>query len=259
MSLYNPYNQNIRPRFGSNFNTVFPNDIKGNTPIEQYDVRFAAKPNDPKDTLTKWGESKNEKVTPNPSVPVGFPQYSSSTHGLVENQRVGERLGMYDMYRDNPYKDWTVGHQYYTIYQGTNEKFLVPPVIYPQAYRPEIWALDSVTFSANNKNDIQDITELGMDYSCKSCEIPSASLGTPVMYEPLNSSAPLPVQPIGISPNIGRYTAGTTIGQNLRSYPPPVNPIVELARRKTGQGYTPVLSDYPDEILDQVRQGFTFI
>lgn len=259
MSIYNPYNQNIRPKFGSNVDVNFPQDIKGNTLTQQYDVRFPAKPKVTGDTLTKWGESKNDKPVGFPQVPVGFPQYSSSTHALIENQRVGERLGMYDMYKDSPYKDWTYGHQYYTVYQGTNEKMLVPPVIYPQAYRPEKWAIDTVTFNQVNRNDIQDITELGMDYSCKSCDIASASLSTPVMYEPLNPTAPLPVQPIGMYPNIGRYSSGGTIGENLRSYPQPVNPIVELARRHTKQGYTPVLPDYPDEVLDQVRQGFTFI
>lgn len=257
MSIYNPYNQNMNSKFGSNFNTIFPKDVRGNTINEQYNIRFPAKAQYSQDTLTKWGESKNQNPVPFPPVPVGFPQYSSSTHALVENERNGQQLGMYDMYKDNPYKDWTYGNQYYTIYQGKNLKTLVPPVIYPQAYRPEKWALDTVTFNQINKNDVQDITDLTLDYSCKNCEIPSASLGTPVMYEPLNFTAPLPVQPIGMYPNIGRYTSGS-LGENLRSYPQPVNPIVELARRKTGQGYTPILADYPTEILKQVKQGFKF-
>jgi hypothetical protein len=259
MSIYNPYNQKIHPKFGSDFPTIFPENIPGNTIEDRYNVQFPAKAQYIGNTLTKWGESKNESPPKFPPVPVGFPQYSTSTHALIENQRVGERLGMYDQYRDNPYKDWTYGHQYYTIYQGINEKLLVPPVIYPQAYRPEKWVMDNITFDQVNRHNVQDITDLSMDYSCKSCDIASATLGTPVMYEPLNNTAPLPVQPIGMTPNIGRYTTGEVIGQNLRSYPQPVNPIVELARRKIGEGYTPILPDYPDEVLKQVKQGFEFV
>jgi hypothetical protein len=171
---------------------------------------------------------------------------------------MGVQLGMADNYRDSPYRDWTTGIQYYTIYTGENPKTLITPVIYPQAYRKNTWAQDTVTFDAVNNEDTQDITELSMDYSCKSCTIPSAGLGTPVMYEPRNPTAPLPVSMYpGEFPNIGMYTA-REIGRNTRDWPQPTNPIVDLQLRKAGIPTPPIQPDYDTNLLNQLRSGFDF-
>jgi hypothetical protein len=211
-------------------------------------------------TMTKAGESRNQTPAPLPAdlVNVKFPQRSTASHALIENERVGVQLGMPDIYRDSPYQDWTAGIQYYTIYTGANPKTQVTPVIYPQAYRKSYWAEDTVDFPQVNRNDTQDITDLAMDFSCKSCEIASASLGTPVMYEPRNPTAPLPVAAYpGEFPYVGQYTA-REIGRNQRDWPPPANPIVELQRRKLGLPTYPIAPDYDDKMLHDLRHGFSF-
>lgn len=213
------------------------------------------------DTMTKMGESQNKNPEQLPASLVGikFPQYSSSSHALIENQREGVRLGAPDIYRDTPYQDWTYGVQYYKIFTGHNPKTDITPVIYPQAYRKSEWAQDTVDFPQVNRNYTQDITDLDMDYSCKGCNIASASLGAPVMYEPRNPNAPLPVAAyVGEYPNIGYYTA-KELGTNTRNFPPPQNPIMELQRRKYLGVYTPIMPDYDNKMLRELRHGFDIV
>lgn len=211
------------------------------------------------ETLTKAGIGENRPPTRLPAEMVGikYPQYSSSSHALIETDRLGEKLGAPDVYRDNPYKDWTYGIQYYAIYQGENPKTAVSPLIYPQAYRPEVWAQNTVDFPQVNREDTQDITELSMEYSCKDCDIASASLGAPVFYQPRNSTAPLPVQAPGETAINGGYTT-REFGRNTRDYPPPINPILYLQRKKLGLPNPPILPDYDDTLLEQLKDGFVF-
>jgi hypothetical protein len=264
-TLYNPYSQYQVPQFGNN--TLLPAKIdhkyastKGN-PLNalNYSLQYppaTCLPN----TMTKSGESKNITPTHLPAnlVNVKFPQRSTSSHAIIEQDRVGVQLGEPDIYLDNPNNDWTYGIQYYTPYTGQNLKTLITPVIYPQAYRDTVWAQNTVNFDQINTRNIEDITEVSMDYSCKGCDIASASLGAPVLYESRNPNAPLPVSAfIGERPNIGYYTA-REIGNNSRNWPQPVNPIVELQRRKMGLPGVPIMPDYDDKLLKQLRHGFTY-
>lgn len=262
-NIQNPYGQIISEDFGKG--DFLPYNIqlqyaakRGETIEDTWNVRYPALP--PLGaSQTKAGNSYN--VEPKPLSPgqVGtvIPRYSTATHAPIENERVGRQLGSFDQYRDTPWNDWTYGTQYYTIYEGTNPKTNVPPVIFPQLLRPEIWAKPTVNFAAVNRGATQDVTVLDMDYSCKSCDIASASLGAPVYYQPHNPTAPLPVQPPGTYPNIGYYT-GKEIrnGRSTRDFPPDQNPIVTLQRRKAGLPTVPILPDYGDDFKSVIQDGF---
>jgi hypothetical protein len=262
-NIQNPYNQLLTKNFGKG--SFLPVDIeleyvkkRGETIQDTYNVRYPARP-PPGASQTKAGNSYNKPPSTIPVQLVGIkqPRYSTATGAPIENERVGRQLGSFDEYRDTPYNDWTSGTQYYTIYEGTNPKTNVPPVIYPQAWRPEIWAKPTVNFPQLNREYTQDITDLEMDYSCKSCDVASAGLGTPVFYQPHNPTAPLPVQPPGTYPNIGYYT-GKEIrnGRSTRDYPPEQNPIVMLQRRNAGLPNVPILPDYTDDFRDIIQDGF---
>ena len=269
MFLNNPYD-NYQPGNNFGYSPLMPlkdslpytsqkgNPIFGNTWNVQF---FTDVP--PPASVTKAGVSLNIPPQPLPKDMIGikFPQYSIVSHAPIENQRVGLQLGQPDVYRDNIFSNWTKGVQYYTIYEGSNPKNEITPIIYPQAYRPEIWAADTVTFDAINKEDTQDITELELDFTCRNnCVIPSASLATPVEYKPIIPGGNLDVQPIGAFPNIGQYTS-RELGQNINSYPPKVNPIVEIQRRQAGLPPTPILSDFMnDEYTREIVQtGFEIV
>jgi hypothetical protein len=267
MFLNNPYS-NYKPNltFGQdnpitdNINNHYQH-LKGN-PIggNSWNVQFYPNPRLPA-TMTKAGESLNIPPEPLPTNEIGikFPQYSTASKAIVLQDQQGVQVGMADPYRDNPFKKWTYGIQYYSPYVGSNPKQEITPVIYPQAYRKEVWAADTVTFPQVNQRDTQDITELEMNYSCREdCEIPSYSLGTPVPTQNLIPNAPLPVNPIGMYPNIGYYTT-REIGRNLNSFPQPVNPIVEIQRRKAGLPPTPILDDFMNDEYTReiVQSGFS--
>lgn len=269
MFLNNPYaDYQVTTSFGENnllpsevtnyYDNMKGNQVGGNS----WNVQFYPHYKKPI-TVTKAGASMNIPPKPLPKDMVGikFPQYSRSSGSIIEQQQNGMQLGVPDVYRDNPYSNWTTGIQYYTVYQGNNPKTEITPVIYPQAYRKEVWAADTVTFPQVNQRDTQDITYLEMDYSCReNCPIPNWSLGTPVPVNNLVPNAPLEVNPIGMYPNIGEYT-DRQIGRNSRSYPPPVNPILELQRRKIGLPPTPVLDDFMNDEYTReiVQMGFSVV
>jgi hypothetical protein len=262
INIYNPYNQRLQPKFGipdslpENISNYYSRQ-KGNKLFSKDPfIQFIPEVDSPT-TINKDGISFNQQPPKLPSEYIGikYPQYSTSSHALIETQRNGEQLAMPDLSSDNPYKNWTVGIQYYSVYEGDNLKTRIPPILYPQAWRKEVWAQDNVNFPQINSRSTMDITPMSMDYSCKNCDIASASLGTPVLYQPQNSLAPLPVQNPGIYPNIGRYTSGETFGTNIRDIPQPVNAIIELQKRKAGYPATYIPSDrdsYTDKI---VRMG----
>lgn len=267
MFLNNPYN-NYSPGNDFGYSPVIPQNItnyynsqRANKPFSHYNTQFYPQVPLPA-TITKAGESLNIPPKPLPSELVGikFPQYSTASHALIENERNGVQLGMPDVYKDNPHDKWTYGIQYYTIYKGNNPKNEITPILYPQAYRKEVWAADTVFPPQVNQSDYQDITDLEIDYSCrKGCPVPSASLGTPVPTKPLVPGGQLDVQPIGKYPNIGEYTA-REIGRNSRSYPQPVNPIVEIQKRKYGLPPTLILSDFMNEYTKEIVQsGFKIV
>ena len=269
MFLNNPYNNYEQGNnFGSDPNMSLQNRLpyvgqKGNPVFgNTWNVQFYPSVKAPA-SVTKAGVSLNIPPKPLPKEFEGikFPQYSTVSHALIENQRVGLQLGSPDIYRDDPYSNWTKGVQYYKIYEGNNPKNEITPIIYPQAYRKEIWAADTVTFPEINKEDTQDITELELDFTCRnSCVIPSASLATPVEFKPLVPGGNLDVQPIGMFPNIGQYTS-RELGQNINSYPPKVNPIVEIQRRNAGLPPTPILSDFMNDeyTREMVQTGFQIV
>jgi hypothetical protein len=251
-TIQNPYNQIIHRDFGNNnrdFDIDKYYDTKRGNPLLRIPPQYAyiAKARYP-DTLTKAGITKNIPPIPLPSqyVNIRYPQRSSSSHAIIDTDRVGVQLGMPDIYRDNPNSDWTRGIQYYSIYEGTNPKTQIEPIIYPQLLRPGVWNSEISITSGINKEYVQDITELSMDYSCKDCEIASANLGTPVPYITDNSGRyPL---------SIGNYTA-RQIGHSTRDYPQPVNPIVELQRRKGGYPPIPIPEDYDNRTLSWLMDG----
>jgi len=265
-NIFNPYLQPQVADFGGD--TKLPVGInhkyqtmKGN-PWDAFnsDLQYPPQTRFPS-TMTKAGESFNEEPEQLPAelVNIKRPQYSSVSGALIENQRVGVQLGMADEYRDNPYSNWTRGIQYYTLYVGDNPKQKITPVIYPQAWRPSEWAQSSVDFPQINRERTRDVTDLTLDnrYSCGSCEIASASLGTPSLYESRNSTAPLPVSMYPYEfPYTGQYTA-REIGSNLRDYPQPMNPIVQLQMRNAGIKTPPIPADYDNAMLRQLRHGFT--
>lgn len=261
-TIANPYYQVQNPSFGTN---TLSKDIdlqyalkRGETIEDTYNVRYPARPS-PGASQTRAGNSYNVVPESIPSQYIGIkrPERSTSSHALIENDRTGRHLGMFDPYRDTPYNDWTYGTQFYTVYRGSNPKNNIPPVLYPQLMRPEVWAQPNVNFPQINRENTQDITVLDMDYSCKSCDIASASLGTPVYYQPHNPTAPLPVQPPGAYPNIGYYT-GKEIrnGRSTRDYPPEENPIVTLQKRNMGLSTVPILPDYGDDFRAAIQDGF---
>lgn len=260
-TIFNPYTQDDIPDFGRNslmvkgvdnqYMTARGNKIAANNASLQYPPATTL-PN----TMTKAGESRNIFPSPIPKniVNVKFPERSTSSHAIIEQDRVGVQLGAADEYRDNAFNDWTIGIQYYTSYVGDNLKTRIPPVIYPQMFRSDDKNIH--TFDQVNRWRVQDITETGMDYGCKSCDVASASLGSPVMYEPRNPYAPLPVAAFnGEYPNIGHYTANE-IGRNSRDWPPPVHAVAELQRRRAGLPSVPIVPDYSKKILDELRHGF---
>lgn len=121
---------------------------------------------------------------------------------------------------------FTDGIQYYTMNQGVNPKTWINPVIYPQAYRKEVWVNSSTAdFAAINQDRMQDITEEKMDYYCGECDIPSYSLGTPPYFISREKNAPLAVQLPGQYPVIGHYT-GETMGSDVRDKRI-MNPIIQ--------------------------------
>lgn len=264
-TIFNPYNQPITPNFGGN--AKLPADVnnkyrtmKGNEwNAFNPDLQYPPKTRLPA-TMTKAGESLNDEPEQLPGnlINIKRPQYSSVSGALIENQRVGVQLGAADEYRDNPYSNWTRGIQYYTLYVGDNPKQKITPVIYPQAFRPSVWTQPSVDFPQVNRERTRDVTDLTMDnrYSCGSCEIASASLGTPVMYEPRNPTAPLPVAAYPYEfPYTGQYSA-REIGVNRRDFPQPMNPIVQLQMRNAGLPTPQILEDYDRPMLNQLRHGF---
>lgn len=265
MSLYNPLWQNQQPDFGRN--STIPKAVndqyskaRGNHPLAwNGSLQLPPRTRLP-ETMTKAGASMNAPPyqLPTDLTNIRYPQYSSSSHALIEQPRLGTRLGASDDYRDSPYADWTYGIQYYTIYTGDNLKTRIPPVVYPQAWRKEQWAQDIAQFDAVNRADTLDVTDLEMDYSCKGCDIASASLGAPVMYEPRDPSAPLPVAAYpGEFPYIGQYTA-REIGRDTRDWPQPTNPILYLQRERAGLPNPPIPGDYSMGLLNQLRNGFDF-
>lgn len=210
-------------------------------------------------SLTMAGLSYNVIPPPMPAELVGvkYPLYSSNGE-LLEQKRTGRQMGAIDPYRDDNWKDWTSGIQYYTPYRGRNIKQMIPPRIEPRIYGPETWGADSLPPVAGlNDYRVQDLTELDPIYTCGDCEIPSASLGVVLPRQPLVPGAVLPVNPIGLYPNIGQYT-GREIGWNYGDWPPPVNAIVELAKRRDGLELpaTPIMPDYDQQTLEWVRKGF---
>jgi hypothetical protein len=266
-TLTNPYSQDQVSNFGKNSQlpatvNAHYQTLKGNPPnAHNFMLQYPNTVHWPT-TINKSGESQNVPPSqlPQDLVNVKFPQYSSVSHALIENDRIGVQLGEPDVYRDTPYQDWTYGIQYYTIYQGTNPKNQITPVIYPQAFRKTEWAQGTVNFPQVNQSDVQDITDLDIEpyYSCKSCDIASASLGTPVLYSPRNPSAPLPVAAYpGEWPAIGQYT-GRELGSSTRDWPPPQNPIIVLQQRNAGIPTAPILPDYNKTMLDELRWGFNF-
>lgn len=219
----------------------------------------------PGTTQTKAGDSFNVPNKPFPQDKIGIkrPEYSTSTGDEITFKRVGKQVGSYDPYRDTPWQDWTYGVQYYTPYVGQNIKNNIPPVIVPQPARVDVWGNSLTSISQVNRERAKDLTELDIEYSCKPCVIPSASLGTPVPYMSregamLNVNAPLPVQLPGEYPNIGQYTA-REIGRNTMDYPQPVNAIVEIARRKSGLRPNHVVPNYPEWLSRELLQGFDVV
>jgi hypothetical protein len=266
-TITNPLLQPVPARFGNNTPLTASvgsqvKQVRGN-PVNALNQTLQYPPTTRMPTtITKSGESLNLSPRPLPAQEANIlrPQYSSVSRALIEQPRVGVQLGMADMRNDNPYSDWTYGQQYYTIYVGDNPRQRITPVIYPQAWRPSEWAQPSVDFPQVNRENTQDITDLTMDnrYSCTSCEIASASLGTPVMYEPRNPTAPLPVAAYpGEFPYTGFYTA-REIGVNTRDYPQPTNPIVDLQLRKAGLPTPPIQPNYDKTMLGWLRHGFNF-
>lgn len=264
-TIFNPYNQPDSPDFGRNskLSPTVNNEyqtMKGNrwdafNPTLQYPPKTRLPT-----TITKAGESLNAEPEQLPAelVNIKRPQYSSVSGAPIENQRVGVQIGAADEYRDNPYSDWTRGIQYYTLYVGDNPKQKITPVIYPQAWRYNVWNQPSVDPMQVNRERTRDITDMTMDnrYSCGSCEIASASLGTPVMYEPRNPTAPLPVAAYPYEfPYVGQYSA-RELGSDLRDYPRPINPIIQLQMRNAGIPTPRIPQDYDGPMLSQLRHGF---
>ena len=261
--ITNPYNQNINQNFGYNpdpspqinrLQTQKGNQLLSLNPglAKQQSVNIPQ-------TLTKAGISDNipPEQLPKNLVNIKFPQRSSATHAIIEQDRVGVQLGAYDMYRDNPHQDWTYGIQYYTIYQGSNPKTSITPVMTPPIFEPDVWAQDNVTFQQINKESTVDITDLNMEYTCKKCNIPSASLGTPVKYQSKNPTAPLPVQPPGAFPQIGQYTT-RSIGHSIYDPYYNINPIMELQYRKNNIKTPEIQQDYDNNMLNNLKNGFSF-
>jgi hypothetical protein len=264
-NLFNPYLQAQQPDFGGNSRIPKAvNDqyakVRGNHPFAfNPSLQLPPRTRLP-ETMTKAGGSMNVPPVPLPRdvTNIRYPVRSSASHAIVDQPRLGVRLGAADEYRDSPYSDWTAGIQYYSIYTGENLKPQVLPVIYPQAWRPEQWAQDTVTFEQVNRLDTQDITDLSMDYSCRGCDIASASLGAPVMYDPRNPAAPLPVAAYpGEFPYVGQYTA-REIGRNTRDWPQPTNPLLYMQRERVGLPNPPIQPDYDNQLLGYLRNGFDY-
>ena len=265
-NITNPLNQPQTPDFGQNY--IIPKAVntrytkaRGNlVDAQNYTLQYPPTTHLP-NTMTKAGESMNRMPIPiSPDLTnIKYDQRSTSTHARIdEGPRVGLQLGMPDQYLDSPFQDWTYGAQYYTLYTGKNLKTQITPVIYPQSHRRSTWDQDIHNFDEVNSWTVQDITSQTMDYGCKDCDIASTSLGTPVFYEPRNPYAPLPVALYnGEYPNVGYYTA-KELGRSTRDWPPPINAVMELQRRKAGFAPTPIVPDYSEKILDELRHGFDF-
>lgn len=265
-TIQNPYNQIINPAFGKG--NFIPTDINNQYKTNRGNLVNAFNPqlqNIPSvqlpATITKAGISLNQnpEQLPNDLNYITRPQYSSVSSALIEQPRLGVQLGAADPYRDDPLKDWTTGIQYYSIYVGDSMKTRITPVIYPQLLRPSEWAQDTVNFPEVNRQDTEDLTPLRMDYSCKSCNVPSSSLGSPTFYSPRVSNAPLPVaKNIGEWPNIGFYTA-RELGSDSRNWPPATNPIVDLQLINNKQPVIPVQAEYGSHFLNQLTHGFQIV
>lgn len=219
----------------------------------------------PGTTLTKAGMSMNIRPEPlNPAlVDVKYPQYGTNTGEPIEFKRMGRQVGAYDPYKDTPWQEWTSGIQYYTPYVGRNPKNIIPPTLVPHAASVDVWGNSLSETQGINRGRASDITESDMVYSCKSCSLPAASLGTPLPTvspegQLMGVYAPLPVQLPGQYPNIGEYTA-RYIGRNTGDWPPPQNPIVENVKRKYGVYTPPVIPEYGTRFASELHQGFDFV
>lgn len=274
---------NLNPMTNNSFGTVkFPERVENlykqkrgqafhMMPESQYYWRDTPPPGA---TLTKAGASYNmnpmgilpgKSPIPQNMVGIEAPVYSSNTGGPLETQRVGRQVGVADPATDSPYQDWTSGIQYYSIYKGNNPKQLINPVIYPQAPRTDVWGNSLTSFGTINSQRAEDITLDNMDYSCcNDQEIASGSLGSSSPYVSRVGAmygvhAPLPVQMPGEYPkNIPSYSGYSVNGNswNNQDFPRPINPILEIQRRKAGLPPTPILPDYPESVLKDLKQGF---
>lgn len=290
-TLFNPYNQEIGVTTFGNPSTLPQYAEYGYTIQKGNPVLGLTSPNIsriPKSsiengTVIKAGEIKNSDSTEEESmnrvkkfINIKQPRYSSSSKALIEFKPYGVKIGGGDEHRDyiksekgskrqSP-REWTYGIQYYAVDsdRNRNDKTLIPPLIYPQAYRREIWQKEISPVRGVNRRDTQDITDLDMEYYCGNrCNISSASLGTPVPYRNRNSTeetyVPLPVQNSG--EGIEKYNEGYThreIGRSTRDYPQPINPIQYLQRKKAGLPVPEIGEDYDDYTLNNLRNGFVF-
>lgn len=284
---------NLNPRINNSFGRVrLPESIQGYykglrgqemLPVDESLYYWRQKPINGT-TITKAGLSYNkppegivpggislggvtstpENVIPFPEdmLNINSPQYSNNTGGLIENQRVGRQVGVFDESKDTSWQDWTSGIQFYTIYMGTNPKQLIQPIQVAAPARLDVWGNSMSSNGYVNRERGKDITYDELEYDC--CggkEIASANLGVPVPYisrvtHDFGVKAPLPVQMPGEFPRDVPSYSGYEINNNTWDWPQPTNPLIEIQRRKLGYPPTPIPDLYDDKLLRELRNGF---
>lgn len=206
----------------------------------------------------------NGKPFPKDMLGIRAPIYSELTGGIVENKRMGRQLGAGDPYTDSPWQDKTSGIQYYVPFIGKNIKQDINPIMVPPAAATDIWENSLSSNGYINRNRADDITFNELNHTCGGrYGIPSASLATPVKYVPMSEqlygvSSPLPTQLPGQYPTGVPQVCGASVNGNSWNscnYPPQINPVLEIQRRKLGYKPTTILPDYPEEVEKALMNG----